>query len=469
VVWLSLIAIAVAVVTLDPAAPRSASMPRVRPDPVTETSAEPPSMTPPVIPPAKPPAITREVAAVEAIESTPTLTLTAPTVLRNRTRLRGRVFIGIGERIPCEGAEIHVGSYQTRSDADGGFEFPGRPDSDATLVVVHRGFAPAVVERAAALALAQAPSPLRVGLSSALSISGRVEAPNGGSLIGWQLELADGLAVESGSFPPLSAEDLAAGGGVPQDQVRDSPVGWRPRPESPNRLTLTEDGLFEVRGLRRFQKYRLRAWRQTTLDVCISPPIFAGTQGYVWRLRLPPKRPSIGGIVTDAHGVPKADVRVRPTMIEHQGNGGTSFQSCGTTHTDENGRFTTKPLPDVDLILRVDGPDIRGVVLELPPGVPCSDLHIVVGGTGRLRFESNLGAGEADALRVLDAEFESLVLVEELTPGRTTSNQLVRIEGGRSRELIAPISACWLVLYRNSAEVRRVRLHLDPENPTIVR
>ncbi len=374
------------------------------------------------------------------------------------------------------GAKVQAGPHRTETDEKGFFKVPaGGIDADDALVVVHAGYAPYVdAEFGTKVQLGERWFLRLELLHRAASIAGRLVDANGEACAGWSLKLLSGTEVDPNVFPPLFAEDLAAGGEILEHMVdaRDVTLGRggfsRPTGKSPNQQRTGENGSFRIDGLVPFQSYVLRAWNPQTLQIVESDPVRAPNESYLFRVPTDVFRDRVWGTVRGLDGTPIANVRVRLTMRVHQNRRGTSFHTGQSTHTGPDGAFEFADVPRVDLLLRFTGEEVASLYREFPAYEEGANLDVRLARRCHFRFETTPGPDAPDALRLLD-RFGEPLRMKIAEAGRSSSPDRVRIENGRTGVLGADENARWLVLEKDGKELRRISLRLTPGEVAVVR
>lgn len=400
------------------------------------------------------PAVPIERAAVAPSVDAPSDEAASPQPLESHGALTGRVVRQNGD--PAHGAIVQLGRHRATADERGEFAIEtGDVEADADLVAVFIGDQPAVV---ADVLATNGTRPLNIVLDgAALPIDGWLLDADGLPCEGWNLELYRGTVGGWDLFPPMLAEDVAAGGRLDLEGVDQN--GWPLRDSGPNRQLIGEDGAFHVRGLRRGRDYVLRAWNEQTLQTVVSEPFRAGARGVVFTVPDVGVRPRVNGIVRSRFGAPIPGVRVRLTMRVHQSGGSTSFQTGQTCKTDAQGRFEFVDVLRQELLLRFTGGHVRSLYSEFPSEEDGVGLDIVLTTSCAIRFES---ARACDEIVLLDAELKPLKVSRKLEPGRTTSGRSVPLEDGKSTELSVPDDACWVLVRNGGEDVARLALKLEP-------
>jgi hypothetical protein len=416
------------------------TQPRSEPVPVVESSATPTRRS---VPQPEPPEVPDP---AESIPGVTGVVLTGPSA-------------------PAPGAFVRLAQDVVRTDAAGRFAFESadRP-GDAELLVMHEGFEPTTVARVLLRPEVVRGEPLTVVLSGqALTIEGTLVSEAGAPCVGWNLCLWRGAASGIDVFPPMLAEDVAAGAN-PNPQTR----SWvRADPINPNHRRIGELGEFTIGGLRRGGDYVLRAWNEGTLQVVLSPPIPAGTRGYRFVVPVPDVRPMVHGIVQNKLGAPLARVLVRLTMRVFEGSGTTSYHSNHEVVTEADGAFAFSHVPRQDLLLRFTGDGIASLYRELPASEPGQDLVVELATTCSMRLA--LGpACVADSFTVLDAAGDTLRLTEQRGPGQSSSGTSGRVRAGASPVYWLHDSATIVVLRHGEYEIDRRPIRLWPDRENVV-
>lgn len=290
--------------------------------------------------------------------------------------VRGRVLLGNGDA--ASGASVHAGRHSTTTRIDGTFVLQV-DGSGVDLVAWLEGQQPAVVADVAQRPEVVAGRTLDVVLPGPpLTIDGWLRLADGRPAVGWKLMLhSGGLDVGHGGLPRATAEDLAIAGRATWDERGEPNVGsMRGNGGHPNVRTIGEDGAFEVRGLRAGASYGLRAWNESTLQTVLSPPILAGTRGYVFVVPEGRWRERVRGRAIDRHGAALEGVRVRLTMRVHVDGGSESYQTGQEVRTDAAGRFEFARVPHQDLLLRFNRNGLASHYHELPAEAVADDLLI---------------------------------------------------------------------------------------------
>ena len=388
-----------------------------------------------------------------------------PSIAARPHHLRGRLTLDTGSVVPD--ALVLLGPRETKTEADGAFTFATEGlAADVDLVAIVQGHQPAVVNAVLTTPQAQRGERIEVVLPGpALSIAGTLYDGDGSPGEGWMLELSDGTRTAIGAFPPLTAEDLAAGAvrggadrqGMPADAA------------SPNRQRVAAHGGFRVGGLRAGRSYLLRAWNELTLEDVRSEAIPAGTERYVFRVSSASRRELVWGHVVDRRGTPLEGVRVRLTMRVHSGDSTTSYQTGQEQTTGSDGAFEFTSVPRRDLLLRFTASHVASLYREFPADEAGVGLRVELSTLCALRFESLPGLAAPDALRALDASGAALRMDQEVSPGVTRGGYQLELAEGPSATIRVADAAVVLVLLKESVELRRVPISLSRADTLLVR
>ncbi len=371
-------------------------------------------------------------------------------------RLRGRVRFGGGAVVPD--ALVFLDRRETRTDPRGEFAFDTAGlDPEVDLVAVVKGHQPAVLTDVLAIWGKQRDEILDVVLPGpALSIAGVLFDADGSPGAGWMLELCDGAPLSFTEFPPLTAEDFAAGA----TREHERQVDPSPRAHTPNRQAVAKDGAFRVGGLRAGRTYVLRAWNERTLEDVRSAAIPAGTEGFLFRVPATSRRELVWGHVVDRWGMPIEAVRVRLTMRVHTGMSMTTYQTGQEQTTGADGAFQFTRVPRRDLFLRFTAPHVLSLYREFPADENGANLRIELSAMCALQFESLPGLAVPDTLCALDAAGTYLRMDEEVGPGVTRGGRELELTQGRSGTIRVSDAAVWLLLRKDGAELRRAPISL---------
>lgn len=383
-----------------------------------------------------------------------------PSIAGRVPHLRGRLTLDTGSVVP--GALVLLGRRETTTQADGAFTFAteGLP-ADVDLVAIVPGHQPAVVDDVLSIGQAQRGERIEVVIPGpALSIAGTLLDSDHSPGAGWMLELSDGTPTAIDAFPPLTAEDLAAGATRASSNRTD---------ESPNRQRVAADGGFRVGGLRAGRSYVLRAWNEHTLEDVRSEAIPAGTERYVFRVPSASRRELVWGHVVDRRGAPLEGVRVRLTMRVHSGDSTTSYQTGQEQTTGPEGAFEFTRVPRRDLLLRFTASHVASLYREFPADETGVGLRVELSALCALRFESLPGLVVPDAVRALDASGAALRMDQEISPGVTRGGYQVGLNAGQSTTIRVSDAAAWLVLLGDGVELRRVPVNLSRADTLLVR
>lgn len=368
--------------------------------------------------------------------------------------LTGSVVWGTG--VPAPDALVRLDTASTRTDGRGEFRLElERTDPRAALVAVKEGEGFAVVPDFGRVAadLSRPLEPIVLVLEPAqASLRGRVLGADGRPCVGWKARLLGGHSLLPSQVQPLLAEGLVS--------------------ESANEQRTDEEGAFAFDGLSPTTEYRVRAWREETLEIVESPPVLPGPRALVLRVPAGFVRERIGGQVVGRDGTPLPNVRVRLTMDMYWNDfGGRSMHSNQETLTDVDGRFELRNVPRSPLFLRFTGEDVEDVAggrYDLAPEDEAADLRIEIPRRCHFRFESTLGDAGPRSISAEDAQGR-VVLLATIESGRSSRRGSVELDGGRSATLAVSEDARWLVLRFANGETERVPLALEPGQVTTVR
>ena len=364
--------------------------------------------------------------------------------------LEGRVVFPGGA--PAAGARVSLGSNMTLATTAGDFELtigPHRPDDN--LVAVLGGWQPAVIESFGSRMADRRGPVVMVLPGEAYSIAGRLLDAARTPCVGWDIKLLDGTVVD-GSFPPVFAEDHAAGGAG----------------RNPNMQKTDENGRFHMGGLLAGRSYVVRAWNESTLCIYESEPIRSGARDTELIVPTDDVRERVWGRVTGLDGTPIAGVKVRLTMRVHDQRGSTTFHTGQWLHTGADGHFEFADVPRVDLLLRFTGEQVDSLYYEFSAADAGQDLEIRLERRCHLRFECLPGPGAPDAIRVLDSYGQS-VRAHAIEAGRSRGMSRAPLTEGLSGVLAVSERAHWLVIERDRVEIDRRVLRLSPGAVTHVR
>ncbi len=367
--------------------------------------------------------------------------------------------------LPVADARVSTGATVTRTDEDGVFHVD--PGDAAELIALAPGMRPAVLaaERDAATGECLWPEPLTLRLEGpALSIRGRVVAPDGRGLGGIRVFVADPTVFRPG-------EKIADGSVSTFGRRLDDPT-MRELPELVESAlageprvpwvfaTTEEDGSFELGGLGA-RDYTLAAIDVYTLVRSEGPRVPGGSEGVVLTLDSSGLLPSVTGRVVDRDGRPVAGVGVElnRTVLELERDGETFLSEGilrGWRRTRGDGTFELDDVPREDVWLRLESEAIVPRHYGVRPGEELGpNLEIVVETRRHLRVT----APDAERVALLDADGEELDLLL-VRGGRRVRLRRAELVEGRTEVLTVSDRAAELVLYADGAELRRAAIGL---------
>lgn len=351
--------------------------------------------------------------------------------------IRGRV-VHVDGRAAVE-AEVFFGQDDTRTDAEGRFEFSIDADIDPSqpLTAVLAGHRPAVLERFGQRLLdsASGTETTDVVLHDALPpIRGRVLDVAGVALPGWRVDLADptpagtrGVALEALAGP------------------------W------PEQATTDEEGSFSLHGLTD-RAYRVRAWSPRTLEAIESDPVRPGSSDVTLQLAPDGRIERLAGRVLSRRGLPLEGAQI---LI------GRSLMSVGPAQTwlnqptavsDANGRFELRDLPRRGITIGVGDPRVRPRMQPFEPLDGAGEYLLEVDLTLRFVLEPE-DPHECDRIEVHDRAGQSLTFGARLPHADSTVDSVGRVAGAFPVCTVDE-RAETLVLFRDGREVGRRTLQL---------
>ncbi|MBI3817828.1 MAG: sigma-70 family RNA polymerase sigma factor [Planctomycetes bacterium] len=352
-------------------------------------------------------------------------------------------------------ARVSDGQNAYKTDVDGYFTIPGGGRRAVALTAAARGLLPATAEiQYSEKSGWPDHTILRLG-GPALSIAGRVSAPDGGPAARakvW-IDNAQYFGEDSDNFNVLEGflSDSGSWGYIVDTDAR---------------------GFFEIKGLLD-KKYTLKALDPATLFVAESEPIAAGDRDALIQLQKLPVHARIAGVVVNHAGAPIAGVRVgvtRTTFMMHPTPDYVfSHDEPRPTDslTDAAGKFELINVPKEGVYLTFHADHILSSQSEVPSADP-ENMKIVVAQRCHMKIELAGDADAADGFQLLDAAGKVLkiTVIEGNSSSSSSMGSLVR---GMSSLVAVPDTAATLVIIKKQNEVRRVPVELKPGEPRVIR
>lgn len=363
-----------------------------------------------------------------------------------RFRVQGIVVYADGA--PAPSSMVGLGeNNRVMTDGAGRFELVVQHDfEEASLVAVHEGFQPAIVQAFGRDLVGAVNESVEVRLvlgPAARSIEGIVEDAGREPLANWIVSIAAGLEISQHQLPPQYAEQLSAVDG--------------------GRDTTDAHGRFHLDGLRE-RSYTIRALDPRTLVVVELESVMAGTADV--RIRVPEEalHATMRGRVVARDGTPMPGVQITLKLGLPCGTG-----LCTTTResvvTDSLGDFVLANVPRSHCFLMCDGEAICSQAWS----VPADDLpeRSSISVARKFRFRVSRRSPEsrsADAVGVMTPREEHGFLS---LPGGYGGG-VVPLDAIGEQALAAPEDAVYAVLYKGGVEIKRVSMELRARTTTVV-
>lgn len=323
--------------------------------------------------------------------------------------LRGLV---VDERgAPVAGARVVFGQDKSTSDEQGRFDVRVTFHRDSFgLIVLLPGRSPGVLagvgKRFSKKSAGLEDLVIEIG-GEALTIEGHVRDEEGGALVGWKVELAEGTSLGSA----YTWAEARAGG----------------RP-SPGSLETDALGSFVLDGLMD-RDYRVKAWNQDTGLVLISDPVPAGTRNLELKIGQDAWCGPVEGVVVDARGWPVEDVLVRACFDTFRRGRSGSYRPFLDVRTDESGRFEIERMPRHHVFLNTSGAGIQSTRHDMDEHFPDGEVRLQARVECRVRLQT-APASDVRSVVFLDDQDEQVpARVEYTTHSAVTIDVRKKDEG----------------------------------------
>ncbi len=361
-----------------------------------------------------------------------------------------------------------LGRGSARTDAKGRFELGMEEGATyVALQAVKKGYLPARLEPSAPIQYDDLrrlePIVLVLG-GEPLTLAGRVVDGNGRPL-----SQANVWTRDASPFGEIMVEALS-GALQRQPCSVEGLIAGDDRPGSGRKATTDDDGHFEMRGMLA-RGYRLRAMHPATMEMVIVEGVQGGDHDVRIVLGGAERTRRVAGRVLFHDGRPAVGVKL--VCVRDRLPGGeynyAPFPSHAWQAVDEEGRFVFEALCIEGSHLQLSGGDVPiSLRRALEPDMDLENLEIQVPRACRFQVVLERDPEEADYLTVLDESGRRLTLHSVF--GRTgTAGGFSGLRGGRSEVVIVGEDARFLVLVKDSAEVRRIPIRLEPGEIQVIR
>jgi hypothetical protein len=371
------------------------------------------------------------------------------------TALAGRVFRHDGK--PADGAYVAAGDAAARCDANGAFALAGEAAQHATrLQAVLPGAQPGELDLTGLASEARQALEIVLG-PPALALAGRVRDSEGRPVEGAFVWTPDGerfgnVPTEVGDITFMLTFDLE---GVIAGAGANNQAGGR-------RARTDAQGHFELTGLVA-RRYALYAQHPRTFELVGPLTVSAGADSAELAFAGEERQRVAGRVVTySGEPVAGADVAVLRTRAGERGASGPYPGSdVPSLTTDSEGRFAFDELCTAGTELRVTAKDaLTGATFALIEHTDLGRLELALAATCHLRLRLD-DPDFADGLELHDERDRALEITFQLG-GIHCMSQSVEILRGVSDVLITDETARTLVLFKDSQEVERIPLRLEP-------